>query len=183
MRPEVHVGEVDPGEEGLSGFRLAPNEVLGALRDVVVDRLHPLLCQRPGVLDDLLPDSTVARVLGRVVHIGRLAIQDAARPVFLSELGVRGVVGLLGLFLRVQVVKTAVELVEPVNGGQELVAVAQVILAKVAGRIAQGLEQLGDRRVFGAEALLGGRHADLAQPRSENGDWPVMKDERPAVQL
>jgi hypothetical protein len=34
------------------------------------------------------------------------------------------VVALLGLFLRVQVVEVAVELVEAVDGGQELVAVA-----------------------------------------------------------
>ena len=55
---------------------------------------------------------------------------------------------ILGLFLGVQVVEVSEKLVEAVHGRQVFVAVAQVVLAELAGRVAQRLEQLGDRRVF-----------------------------------
>jgi hypothetical protein len=64
------------------------------------------------------------------------------------------VVELLGLFLGVEVIEVAVELVEPVHGRQELVAVAQVVLAELPGRIAKGFEDLGQRRVFLLQAQL-----------------------------
>ena len=51
--PEVHVGGVDPQEERDVVGVLALDEVDGALDDLVVDGLHPLLRQRPGVLDRL----------------------------------------------------------------------------------------------------------------------------------
>ena len=47
---EVHVGEVHPDEERLAGLVLPLDEVHGPGGDVVVDRLHPLLGQRAGVL-------------------------------------------------------------------------------------------------------------------------------------
>ena len=53
---EVHVGEVNPDKHWLAGLVLALDEVHGALRDVIVDRLHPLFGQRTGVLAGLLPD-------------------------------------------------------------------------------------------------------------------------------
>ena len=46
------------------------------------------------------------------------------------------VVGLLGLLLGVEVVEVPEELVEPVSGRQELVAVAEVVLAELAGGVA-----------------------------------------------
>jgi xanthosine utilization system XapX-like protein len=64
------------------------------------------------------------------------------------------VVELLGLFLGVQVIEVAVELVEPVHGRQELVAVAQVVLAELPGRVAKGLQDLGQRGVFLLQAQL-----------------------------
>ena len=43
----MHVREVDPDEERLVRLVLALDEVGGALRDVVVDRFHPLLVSGP----------------------------------------------------------------------------------------------------------------------------------------
>ena len=48
-----------------------------------------------------------------------------------------GIVRVLGFFLGVEVVQVAEELVEPVRGRQVLVQVAEVVLAELAGRIAQ----------------------------------------------
>ena len=82
----------------------------------------------------------------------------------------------------VQVVEEAEELVEAVVGRQEFVLVAEVVLAELAGGVAQRLQQLGDGGILGLQAEVGSRHADLAQAGAETL-WPVMKAERPAVQL
>jgi hypothetical protein len=58
----------------------------------------------------------------------------------------------LRLLLGVQVVEVTEELVEAVRGGQVLVQVAEVILAELPRRVAEWLEQLGDRRVLRLQA-------------------------------
>ena len=60
-------------------------------------------------------------------------------------------------------VEVAEEFVEAVHRRQELVAVAQVVLAELAGRIALRLQQFGDRRILGRQALGRARQADLEQ--------------------
>ena len=180
--PEVHVGEVHPDEERLVGLRLPLDEVDGAGGDVVVDRLHPLLGQRAGVLDRLLADLAESRVDRRVVDVGGLAVEHAPRAVLLPESRVLGIVAKLRLLLGVEVVEVAVELVEAVDRGQELVAVAQVVLAELAGRVAVRLEQLGDRGVLLLKAQRRARQADLGQAGAQPC-CPVMNDARPAVQL
>jgi hypothetical protein len=69
--------------------------------------------------------------------------QHAARAEALTEGGVLRIVGVLRLLLGVQVVEVAEELVEAVVGRQELVLVAEVILAELARRIAEVLQELG----------------------------------------
>src|SRR4030095_1769399 len=97
-----------------------------------------------GVGPDLLADLAETRIDRRIILVRGLAVHHAARP----ELGAEGrifrVVRQLRLFLRVQVVEVAVELVEPVDGGQIFVAVAKVVLAELPGRIAERLERLGN---------------------------------------
>ena len=48
---EVHVRRVEPHEERRLRGVLAVDEVAGAVEELVVDRLHPLLRERAGVLD------------------------------------------------------------------------------------------------------------------------------------
>ena len=94
-------------------------------------------------------------------------VDHAARPEPLAEvreLLVGRIVGLLGLLLGVEVVEVAEELVEPVRRRQELVAVAEVVLAELAGRVPLRLERGRDRRVLGAQPDVGPGHADLRQP-------------------
>ena len=64
-------------------------------------------------------------------------------------------------------VERAVELVEPVDGGQVFIAVAEVVLAELAGGVALGLEQLGDGHVAVLEALRRAGHADLGVARAQ----------------
>ena len=53
------------------------------------------------------------------------------------------------------------------HGRQEFVAVAQMVLAELAGGVAQRLEQFGDCRVFFLQADGRARHADLGQTRAD----------------
>ena len=88
-------------------------------------------------------------------------------PNFALELGVLRVVGVLRLLLGVEVVEVAEELVEPVDRRQELVAVAEVVLAELAGGVALRLEQVGERRVLLGQPFLRARQADLQQAGAE----------------
>ena len=90
-----------------------------------------------------------------------------ARPVALAvvrEVFDRRIVRLFRLLLGVEVVEVAEELVEPVHRRQELVAVAEVVLAELSGGVAERLEQLGDRRVLGLQPDRRPGYPDLAQP-------------------
>ena len=83
--PEVHVRGVQPDEERCLRLVLPADEVECVLGDLVVDRLHPLLGQRTGVLDPLLATAAVPPVLGRVVLVGGPGVKDAARTEALVE--------------------------------------------------------------------------------------------------
>ena len=155
VRSKMHVGGVEPDKERRFGLVLAVDEVDGGLQELVVDGLHPLLGQWAGVLD-----ATVG-----------VAVDHSARAEALAEVGEvlsRRVVGQLRLLLGVQVVQVAEELVEAVVAGQELVLVAKMVLAELAGRVPQRLEQLGDRRVLGLQPHVGAGQPDLAQPGPEH---------------
>ena len=92
-----------------------------------------------------LPTLPNCRIDGRVVLVGRLALQHAARAELLPEIRVLRIVGVFRLFLGVEVVEVAEELVEAVHGRQVLVAVAEMVLAELAGGVAEVLEELRDR--------------------------------------
>ena len=140
---------------------LAVDEVERRGRDLVVNGLHPLLGERSGVLDGLLADLAEPRIDGLVVLVRGLALEHPAGAESLLELGVFRVVRVLRLVLGVQVIQVAEELVEPVDGRQELVPVAEVVLAELAGDVALRPEQVGHGRVEGREPFLGPRQADL----------------------
>ena len=147
---------------------LALDEVLRRAEDLVVDRLHPLLGQRarcPRCAACRRARSARPRV-GSSSSVAQ-RVDDAARPEALVEAREvlrRRPVGHLRLLLGVEVVEVAEELVEAVDGRQELVQVAEVVLAELPGGVAERLEQLGDRDVLGLQPDVGARHPDLAQP-------------------
>ena len=126
-----------------------------ACGDLVVDRLHALLAERTGAFDLL-----------RAIRIGP-AVDHAAGLVLLDQRGILEVVLVLELFLGVEVVERAEELVEPVRGRQRLVRVAQVVLAELRGHVALVLEQFGDRHVTGLQAFLRAGQTDLQHARAE----------------
>ena len=108
--------------------------------------------ERAGVLDLLLADLAPARHLGRVVRVGRPGVDHVARADLVQQ--ILRIVGMRRVFHRVEVIEVAEELVEAVDGRQELVAVAEVVLAELAGGVALRFERGGDGAGFGRQAGL-----------------------------
>jgi hypothetical protein len=71
-------------------------------------------------------------------------------------------------------IEVAVELIEPVHGRQEFVAVAEMVLPNLGGCIAERLQRFGDGDVASLNALLRTGHADGQHPRAE---WMLSHDE------
>ena len=116
---------------------------------------HALLGEGTGVLDRL-PALAVSH-----------AVEHAAGTEPLLEFRILGIVGQFGFFLGVQVIEVAEEFVEAVHGRQEFVPIAQMVLAELAGGVAQRLEHFSDGRVFLLQADGGAGHADLGQARAD----------------
>src|SRR5262249_48364706 len=124
--------------------------------------------QRTGVGARLPADLAEARIDGRVVLVRSLAIQYAARTELRTERRLLRIVSLLRLFLGIQVIQVAVELVEAVHGRQEVVAIAEVVLAELPGHVAERLEHFGDGRILLAQAERRARQADLRQSGAQS---------------
>ncbi len=60
-------------------------------------------------------------------------------------------------------IEIAEELIEAVHRRQVLVAVAEMVLAELAGGVAERLHDIGDARIVRPEPELGARQADLRQ--------------------
>ena len=169
-------------KKGLPACLLALHVVDGRGGSLVVDRFHPFLGERAGVLDGLLADLAKPRIDGRVVLVSRLALEHAARAELVRYSRVLRIVGQLGLFLGIKVIKVAEELVETVHCRQRWVAVADVVLAELPGAVAEALEQSADGGVKLAHAHRSAGKPTLVNP-VRRPCWPVRNAARPAVQL
>ena len=98
MRPKVHAGRVEPHKKGLVFFRSALNELLRAVQKLEVDGFHAFFVERTGI--------------GHAAV--RKTVHHTARPEVLAEGWVPRVVGVLGLFFCVQVIKIAKEFIKAV---------------------------------------------------------------------
>ena len=135
--------------------------------EFLVDGLHPLLRERPGVFAFLLAPGSKARIVAGRVGRRRDAFHDTARTELRPEGRVLRIVRVFRLVLGVEVIEIAEELVEAVHGRQELVAVAEMVLAELAGRVALRLQQVGDRRVLVGKPFLRRRQPHFEQARAQ----------------
>ena len=146
----MHPGGVEPDEEWFFGLVLAVNEIQGRAEEFLIHRFHALFGQGAGVFDFAASrgfyHAPGAELLfeGRILGIGRI---------FRSLFGV-------------EVIEVAEELVKTVGRGQELILVAQVVLAELASGVAQGFEEFGQGRVLLAEAQVGARQPHLGHARA-----------------
>ena len=78
----------------------------------------------------------------RIIFVGHASVHDTTwseTSMKVGEIFFRRVVYIFRLFLCVEVIEIAEELIETVIGGQVLVHVPEVVLAKLTGGIAQWL--------------------------------------------
>jgi hypothetical protein len=77
-------------------------------------------------------------------------VQDAARPelFFVSWILLAGIVELFRLLFGVEVIEVPKPLIEAVDCGKELVAIAEMVFAELPCSISPRLKDLGERRVF-----------------------------------
>jgi hypothetical protein len=115
----------------------------------------------------LFADAAKARIFSRVVPVGGLALHDTARAEVRAEGGIARVVKILRFFLGVEVVEITEEFVEAVHGGQKFVAVAQMVLAELAGGVALLLQQFRDGRVSRLQPNLDTGNSDLGKAGAE----------------
>jgi hypothetical protein len=97
------------------------------------------------------------------------------RAEFRLECRVLRVILLLGLFLGVEMIEIAEELIEPVHRRQELVAVAESVLAELAGGVSERFQRLGDRDVLWLQAERCSRQTHLGHSGAQAG---LAGDER-----
>src|SRR6476619_3766324 len=139
MRVEMHPGSVPPQEERALGRHLALHEVNRRIHGLVVDRLHAFDGKRTGVLDVLLANLAPARIDSLIVDVGGKRSDHAPRTELRLERWILRIIGIFWLFLGVQVIEIAEKLVEAMHGRQELVAVAEMVLAELPCGVAERL--------------------------------------------
>ena len=167
---DVHARRVVPDEERLVGLLgvVAVEEVDDLGRDLLVHRLRALQRQRTFVLARLVllravgglapEDRARRRQAGRRLRVHRAGdLRQAGDRRVLARrrdalLG-RGLVdvGEAHLLHGVQVVEIAPELLEAVRRRQRLGVVAEVVLAELAGGVAEIKQELGERRGAGSQ--------------------------------
>src|SRR5262249_22539409 len=161
MGKNVHPGGVEPAEEWLVIIVRLFHEFKRAIEELFVHSLHALLRQRPGVLDPLLADFSELLVQRGVIGSRGPAVEHAARTELLFEFRVLWIIGIFRLFFGVEVIEVAKELVESVDGGQEFVTVAKVVLAKLPTDVAHWFKQFRNRRILCLEPKWGSRQPNL----------------------
>jgi len=120
----------------------ALNKILSSGDKLGITTLHAFYCQRTGVLDLLFSDAAPARVLGGIIFFRGPGVNDTTWSKYILEIGkilLWGVIHMLRLFIGIEVIQIAVELVETVRGGQEFVFVAEVVFAELACDITKRL--------------------------------------------
>ena len=131
----------------LSRFARSMKSIV-ALEEFLVDRLHALLGERSGVLAFLLAPCAEAGIVAWRVGRSRDAFHHAARTELRLECWILRIVRMFRFIFGIQMIEVAEEFVEAVHRRQEFVAVAEMVLAELPGRIALRLEQFGDGRIF-----------------------------------
>ena len=172
--------ELNQTKNGLSPLPALVQPVQRFVEHFAVEGLHALARQRAGVFDLLLADAAELRIdrSDRPRRSPRRAARRAGRTSCVySGFFWPGIVELFRLFFGVQVVEVAEPLVEAVHGRQELVAVAQVVLAELRGGVALRLEHFGQRRIVLLDAA---RRAGNADGRHAGADRQLPHDERRA---
>src|SRR4051794_21402601 len=149
MSPEMHSGRVVPNKKRFS-FRVAlVDELEGVFGYLFIDRFHALASERTGIFD-LLPTVAICP-----------AVEYPSGAEALLEFRVLRIVRVFRLLLGIEVIEIAEKLIEPVHRRQELVFISKVVLAELAIRVTQRLQQFRNGWVLRPDTDVRSRHANL----------------------
>jgi hypothetical protein len=172
MRVDVHPRRVHPNEERLVRLFCAVDKIDDRVADDLVESLHVVLDawhrvrrQRAFIDDALLADLAPSRLHSRIVGGGGVAVDQIARPDAILQFGRVGVPE--GVLHRIQMIKVAEELIEPVYGRQVFVQVAEMVLAELTRRVAHRPHYRGDGRRGIGHTDVGTGLANRGQTRTD----------------
>ena len=126
------------------------------------------LVSAPGVFDRLLADFAETGIDCGIVNVRRLASEHAARTEFSAIGRILRIVGQLRLFLGIEMVEVAKELIKAVYRRQRWVAIPDVVLAELPCGVAEVLEQTADRGIELTHTHRRTRESDFAEPAPHN---------------
>src|SRR2546423_11404041 len=172
MRDDVHARRIEPAEERLAILLGLVDETQGKVADLVIHRLHSLRIKRAGILDLLFAYFAPARHVSGVIRSGRPGMNHVAWADLVQQ--ILRVVRMRRVFHCIGVIEVAKEFVEAVNGGQNLVLVAKVVLAELAGGVALRFERSRDGASLCGQS---DRRAGLADRRHARSNWKFASDE------
>ena len=144
----MHPAWIEPHKEGLLVAVCPIDEIRRSCKEFLVDCFHALFGERSGILALLLaPGAEAGIVAGRV---GRDcdAFHHATRAKLRLERWILRIVRIFRLIFGIQMIEVSEELVEAVNGGQEFIAIPEMVLAELSGRVSLRLQKLGDGGVL-----------------------------------
>ena len=172
MCDDVHSRRVEPNEERFVVLFGLIHEIDCKIANLIIHRFHALGIERAGILDPLHTDLTPPRHFGGIILVGGIAVDHVARAHDVQQ--VLRIVGMCWIFHRIEVIKIAEEFVEAVDGRQELVFVAKMILAELAGRVAHRFQYCGNGDRLSRQA---DRRAGLADCCHAGPDRQLPGDE------
>ena len=146
VSPDMHTGGAEPDEKRLLVGDSLVHELGSASKKLLINAGHTLTSERASIFDLLLAHLAPPRLNRSIVLVRCPTMKDATRSEIRLECRVLRIVIRLRLFLCIQVVEVAEELIEPMHGGETVVVIAQVVLAELARRVALLLEQVGNCR-------------------------------------
>src|SRR5207249_9257653 len=103
--------------------------------------------------------------IGRIVLIRRPAMDHVARPDLVQQF--LWIAGMRRVFHGIEVVEITEELIEAVDGGQEFILVAKMVLAELPGSVTLRFERGGNRAGLSWDAGLGTGLANRGHARSD----------------
>src|SRR5262249_60774487 len=130
VRDDMHPGWIEPKEERFTVLPCLVEEHERVGQYLIVDGLHALRAQFTRILYFLLSYFAPARLYGRIVYVCRPCVEHIAR----SDTGFeRWWIGAMtGVLHCIEVIEIRVEFIEAVDCRQELIYVAQMVLAELA---------------------------------------------------
>jgi hypothetical protein len=144
----MHPAWIEPHKEGLLVAVCPIDEIRRSCQEFLVDCFHALFGERTSIFALLLTPGTEPGIVARRVGRDCSALHHATRPKLRLERWILRIVRIFRFIFGIQMIEVAEELVETMHGGQEFIAIPEMILAELSGRVSLWLQKLGDGGVL-----------------------------------